>query len=120
MPRLWKKIIDGLAELETKVLVELKASYRGCDKPPLTVGRQAGSNIVLGQFREVAKDLLVGLAGRQPTEHVRDRNPHVADARPAAALTRFDGNDVLVVHGKNPSIIPGSAQQCLVRHFNQR
>jgi hypothetical protein len=33
-------------------------------------------------------------------EHIRNRNPHVADARTAAALARLDGDDVLVVHGQ--------------------
>jgi hypothetical protein len=41
------------------------------------------------------------LAGREPAEHVRDGDPHVANARTAAALTGLDRNDVLIIHGAN-------------------
>jgi hypothetical protein len=57
----------------------------------------------------------VSLASGEPTKYVRDRNPHVADARTAATLAGLDGNDVLVVHDKKFSIIPGSAQQQLLK-----
>jgi hypothetical protein len=40
----------------------------------------------------------------------------VADARPAASFARFDGNDVLVIHDKEFSIIPGSVQLGFVRY----
>jgi hypothetical protein len=53
----------------------------------------------------------MGLARGEPTEHVRNRNPHVADARTPATLARLDGNDVLVVHGRKSSIIPSFVQQ---------
>ena len=55
----------------------------------------------------------MGLAGGQPTEHVRNRNSHMPDAWTAATLARVDGNNVLVVHGGEDSIIPGLAQQRL-------
>jgi hypothetical protein len=41
------------------------------------------------------------LAGREPAEHIRDSDPHVANARTAAALSWLDRNDVLVIHGTN-------------------
>jgi hypothetical protein len=53
----------------------------------------------------------MGLAGGEPTEHVRDRDPHMADARPAATLARLGRNDVLVVHDREVSIDPGSVQK---------
>jgi hypothetical protein len=51
------------------------------------------------------------LPGGEPAEHVGYRNPHMADARPAATLARLDRDDVLVVRGKKPSPNLGSAQQ---------
>ncbi len=53
----------------------------------------------------------MGLASGEPTAHIRNRNPHMANARTTAPLTRFYGNDALVVHGKKPSIITCSVQQ---------
>jgi hypothetical protein len=41
--------------------------------------------------------LLMTLPGGEPAEHVGYRNPHMADARPAATLARLDRDDVLVV-----------------------
>jgi hypothetical protein len=35
----------------------------------------------------------------------------VTDARPAATLAGLDRNEVLIVHSKEFSIIPGSVQQ---------
>ena len=61
----------------------------------------------------------MGLASGEPTEHIRNRNPHVADARSAAALARLDGDDVLVVHDNNFSIIFGSAQQRFAKQEGQ-
>ena len=43
----------------------------------------------------------MGLAGREPAEHIRDGDPHMADASTAAALTWLDRNDVLILHGTN-------------------
>jgi hypothetical protein len=51
------------------------------------------------------------LPGGEPAEHVGYRNPHMADARPAATLARLDRDDVLVVRRKEPSPNLGSAQQ---------
>ena len=39
----------------------------------------------------------MGLASGKPAQHIGHRDPHVADARTAAALTRINGYDVLVV-----------------------
>ena len=46
----------------------------------------------------VGEDLLVRHPRRQPAEHVRDRNPHVADAKAAAAFAGLDRDDVVIVH----------------------
>jgi hypothetical protein len=51
------------------------------------------------------------LACGEPPEHIRNRNPHMANARTTAPLTRLYGNDALVVHGRKPSIITCSVQQ---------
>jgi hypothetical protein len=41
------------------------------------------------------------VAGREPAEHIRDGDPHVADARTATTLARLNRNDVLVLHRAN-------------------
>jgi hypothetical protein len=41
------------------------------------------------------------LAGRKPAKHIRDGDPHVADARTATPLAGLDCDDVLVFHGAN-------------------
>jgi hypothetical protein len=43
----------------------------------------------------------MGLAGREPAEHICDSDPHVADARTAAAPTWLNRNDVPIIHGAN-------------------
>jgi hypothetical protein len=57
------------------------------------------------------------LPGGEPAEHVGYRNPHMADARPAATLARLDRDDVLVVRAKKPSPNLGSAQQRFAQRF---
>jgi hypothetical protein len=103
MIRLRENISEILAELETEILVEQKASCRSGDQLPFAVSRigEAGADVVLGQFGEVAQDFLMGLAGGEPTEHIRDGNPHLPYARATAALTGFDRDNVMVVHCAN-------------------
>src|ERR1700732_1114930 len=50
----------------------------------------------------------MGLASGEPTEHIRNRNPHMANPRTPAPLARFYGNDALVVHGKSLASLPAS------------
>ena len=54
---------------------------------------------------------------RKPAKHIRNCDPHVADARAATPLARLDGNDFPVVHGMNFSIIGGAAQQRFVMPY---
>jgi hypothetical protein len=103
-----EKISDSLAELETEILVEQKLHIEAVISRlsrSAAYDRQArmSSSVNSGSRRE----LLVGLTGGEPTEHVRDRDPHMADARPAATLARLDRDDVLVVHDREVSIDPG-------------
>jgi hypothetical protein len=81
--RFREKISNVPAEPEAGILVEARASCRGGDKAPLTVSGigQAGPDVVLGQFGKVVENLLTGLAGGEPTGHVRNRNPRVTNAR---------------------------------------
>jgi hypothetical protein len=94
------------------------SQHRRANQSPLTVGgiRQASEDVFLGQLGKVVKNLLVGLSSGEPAQHIRNRDPHVADATPVAALARFDGNDALIFHDKEFSIIPGSAQEGFAGH----
>src|SRR5688500_8768492 len=66
----------------------------------LTIGRKchASSNVGLGQVWELRKQLLVGHTGSEIFEIVRDGHSRAADARLAAALARFNRDDVSIVH----------------------
>jgi hypothetical protein len=59
--------------------------------------------------------------GREPTDHIRDGDPHMADARTATALARLDRDDVLVFHGASLTLFSreGSAQRHLptLKHY---
>src|SRR4029077_19167521 len=59
---------------------------------------EAGANVVLGQLGILAQDVRVRHPGREPAEHIADRNSHVADAGTSAALARLDRDDVLIGH----------------------
>jgi hypothetical protein len=48
---------------------------------------------------EKSSRICVGLASGEPTKHVRNCDPHMADARTSTTLARLNGNDVLVIHG---------------------
>src|SRR5205085_2856585 len=63
--------------------------------------RQAGSNVILSKLRIIAEDLFVRHTCGQPTKHVGHGDSHSPDTRAAAALTRLDGDNVLVIHGGN-------------------
>ena len=75
---------------------------------------EAGLNVFGCQIREVGKNLLRRHSGCEVLQHVVDRYPHAADAGFAAALSRFNGDDVATVH--NASSYP---EQRFV-HYTQR
>ena len=82
-------------------LVQLVQQRHVGDRRPVLghPGERLGQRLDLGLGQHALG--VVGEPGRvgEPTEHVRDCDPHVADARTATTLARLDGNDVLVVHG---------------------
>ena len=51
-----------------------------------------------GKVGKVLKSVLVRHPGSQIFQYVVDRHPEPANARLAAPLARFDGNEVCVVH----------------------
>ena len=69
---------------------------------------KASRDVFLGQIGEVMQDIVFGHAGCQVLEHVVDGDAHAPDARFAAALARFDRDDVPVTfHDPNlPLTLP--------------
>ena len=59
---------------------------------------EAGKNIVAGEVVEVCNNFLSSHAGGEVRENIIDSDPHPSNARFATALTRFKGDDVLVIH----------------------
>jgi len=60
---------------------------------------EAGKNIIAGEIRKVCQDFFGRHAGGEIGEDIIDSDPHPSNAGFATALSRFQGNDVLVVHG---------------------
>ena len=83
------------------VLLSLRttASCSG-QEAALTVGGigEAGTDVVLSEFRVVGDNGLMGHASGEPAQNVGHRDAHAADAGATAALARFDGDDGLIVH----------------------
>src|SRR5438477_7116397 len=59
---------------------------------------QTSANVFFGEFGIITNNFFVSHSRSQPTEHVRNSNPHPTNCRATAALAGFDGDDVLVVH----------------------
>lgn len=55
---------------------------------------QAGKDVVAGQLREIAKDFLIALPGRQPAQDILNGDTHSAHARAPAAFSRFQGDAI--------------------------
>ena len=66
----------------------------------LAVGskRQTGFNIFSREVREVRQNFRFGHAAGKVFEHIRHGHSRSANSRFAAALTRFDGNDLAIIH----------------------
>src|SRR5947209_2962226 len=60
--------------------------------------RQAGPDVLGGQFWEVGEQFIDSHPASEVLEHVPDGDPHAADARLAAPLARLDSDEVRVVH----------------------
>jgi len=77
------------------------ASWSNGHRDALTISSvaQAGQDVGLGQVGEVFEDFVVGHAGGEVAQDVVNGDAHATDAGFAAAFTRFDGDDVLVLHG---------------------
>ena len=65
---------------------------------PVRCERVACVDIFPGQVGEVLQDLLLGHPPRQVAKDIVDRDSHATDARLAASLARFHGDDVLISH----------------------
>ena len=59
---------------------------------------QAGANVLALEVREVPENLVGGGAAGEHFEDVGHADAQAADARPAAALTRVDGDALRVAH----------------------
>ena len=83
-----------------------------------TVGREreAGKDVLLVQVGEVLQDFCMGHAGGQIFQHVGHGDAETADARLAAALSRFQRDDVRIPHvarvGKYVVKVKGSPAGC--------
>ena len=60
--------------------------------------RQAGFNVFGREVREVCQNLRFAHAAGEVFEHVRDRHARSTNSRFAAALARFDGDDLAIIH----------------------
>lgn len=56
---------------------------------PIRRIRQAGADVFLGELRVVTEDFLVRHPDSEPTEHIRDCDPHPADAWTTPAFAGF-------------------------------
>jgi hypothetical protein len=80
----------------------------------ITLGSRLGQaclDVILGQFREVAQDLLVCPTGRETTDHICDGDSHMADTRTATPLAGLDRDDVLVFHGARLTLFFAQGQR---------
>jgi hypothetical protein len=66
----------------------------------LAVGskRQAGLNVFGREVREVRQNLRFAHAAGEVFQHVGYRHPRSTNSRLAAALARFDGDDLAIIH----------------------
>src|SRR6266852_5932424 len=66
----------------------------------LAVGskRQAGLNVFGCEVREVCQNLRFAHAAGEVFQHISDRHASSANRRFAAALARFDGDDLAIIH----------------------
>lgn len=81
---------------EVFVKVQLHASGRvGVREVTLLVGRkgQSGTDVVLGQVREVIDDLRVSHPGSQHVKNLVNRDAETTDTGFPAALAGLDGDD---------------------------
>src|SRR5712691_6446220 len=67
----------------------------------LAVGgkRQTGLNVFGREVRELRQNLHFAHATREVFQHVGYRHSRSANGRFAAALARFDGDDLAIIHG---------------------
>lgn len=72
-----------------------EASRGRADEVMIAVGGvgERSPNVLQSKFGKLFDDLVVGHAGGQPAEDVVNGDAHPADARPAAAFARFNGDD---------------------------
>ena len=84
-------------------------SRGGSEKLSLTVGGEgeAGADVFRGEFGEVFEDFGFGHAGGEVFQDVVNRNPHPPEAGFAAALPRFDGDEVDVIHRSSLALNDG-------------
>jgi len=78
---------------------------------PISRIAEAGQDVFFRQVGKIRQDLLVRHPGSEVGEHIVDGNTHSSDARLSPALARFDGYDVLILHGDSISVECRLAQE---------
>src|SRR5258706_11028681 len=79
------------------------SSRRDRSEPSFTIGgeRETCLDVLARQIRKVGEDLFDRHPRSEVTQQVGYGDPHSADARLAATLARFDGDDLAVVHTRS-------------------
>ncbi len=93
------------------------AASRACrELRALTVSGvgETGLNVLGCKIWEVSKNLLRRHPRRKIPKHVVDCNPHSANTRLAPALSRFNGDNVAIIHAAAP------CREWVSRHYTHR
>ena len=91
---------DSIAPRRKSGSDQKAVSCHGCRQTLFSVcGKgEACADVLSRQLREVSQNLLLAHAGSEVLKDVGDRDPHSADARFAAPLSRLNRNNLQVVH----------------------
>jgi len=94
-----------VVEHQNSLRFSSKSSFTGYKSSlalPICGKSQARTNVLLGKVREIAQNLLVAHAGCEIIENVVNSDSQAPNARLAAALARFDGDDLGIIHRVYP------------------
>ena len=95
---------------ETRVGARARSCAKDADRaavsrrhsPPTIckIGREGegGRDVVVGQLGKIVEDLRPAHTRGEPAEDITDGDPHAANAGLPAAFSRFDRDDLSVVH----------------------
>jgi len=72
------------------------------NQAPLAVGciRQTCKDVLLQEFRIVLKNFLMRHPCREPSQHIFHGNPHAANTWPSTTFSRFNRDDLSVIHSR--------------------